>query len=215
MPKRVKPLTETEIAITMPRTRARKLFDGDGLYLHVMPSGRKIWRMKYHDSSGRENILTFGHFPDMTITAAREFRAKARQIIMHGEDPRTEFNHHKLHPAPPPYHLEQAPEEIDREYVRKIVASLASRAVVQLETTLFPALARMTIGDIACYKLAATLHAIHRLAVKEVSESLEHASAEMIGCCVRAGATSGDILRAMTDTRRGDRRTFHSGVGTD
>lgn len=215
MPKRVKPLTETEIAVAMPRTRPRKLFDGDGLYLNVMPSGRKIWRMKYHDSSRRENILTFGHFPEISIAAAREFRAKARQIIRSGDDPRTEFNYHKLHPAPPPYQLEQAPSEIDREYVRKIVGSLAKRAIAQFEATLFPALARMTVADIACDKLPATLHAIQRLAVKEISESLEHAGAEMIGCCLRAGATTSEILSAMTDTRRGDRRGFHPGVSDD
>jgi len=41
------PLTNTAIRQAKPGEKAKKLFDGRGLYLEVAPSGGKWWRLKY------------------------------------------------------------------------------------------------------------------------------------------------------------------------
>jgi hypothetical protein len=43
-----------------------KLADGGGLYLHLMPSGTKIWRQKYR-FGGKENTLTHGPYPLISL----------------------------------------------------------------------------------------------------------------------------------------------------
>ncbi len=63
-----------------------KHFDGGGLYLEVMASGSRIWRMKY-TRAGRETRATFGAFPEVSIAEARARRAKARQQLRDGIDP--------------------------------------------------------------------------------------------------------------------------------
>jgi integrase len=63
-----------------------KLFDGGGLYLELMPSGSKKWRLKYR-IGGKENRLTFGDYPAVGLADARERREIARGHIAGGTDP--------------------------------------------------------------------------------------------------------------------------------
>jgi len=43
--------TETQIKKAKAGERPVKSFDGYGLFLHVMPTGSKIWRMAYRAKS--------------------------------------------------------------------------------------------------------------------------------------------------------------------
>ncbi len=42
------PLTDTAIRNAKLRTTPYKLYDGDGIYLLLKPSGSRLWRLKYH-----------------------------------------------------------------------------------------------------------------------------------------------------------------------
>lgn len=50
------PLTDTAIRVLKPLAKPQKLFDGNGLFLFVAPSGPKICRVKYHFQD-REKLL--------------------------------------------------------------------------------------------------------------------------------------------------------------
>ncbi len=63
-----------------------KLSDGDGLHLLVQPNGSKLWRFRYR-FAGRENMLTFGAFPETSLADARLKREEARKLIAAGSDP--------------------------------------------------------------------------------------------------------------------------------
>lgn len=60
--------------------------DGGGLYLHVLDSGTRAWRMKYRHG-GREKLLSFGVFPEVGLAEARQRRAEARALLREGTDP--------------------------------------------------------------------------------------------------------------------------------
>jgi len=68
------------------RPRAYKLADGQGLFLHIAPSGTKAWRMKARQP-GRETTLTIGRFPDMPVEQARAARDRAKAALAEGRDP--------------------------------------------------------------------------------------------------------------------------------
>lgn len=55
-------LTDTAVRKAVRRAKAYKLADGRGLYVHVMPTGRKYWRYRYK-WQGKERVLTFGEYP--------------------------------------------------------------------------------------------------------------------------------------------------------
>ncbi|HWF03265.1 MAG TPA: integrase arm-type DNA-binding domain-containing protein, partial [Candidatus Angelobacter sp.] len=79
-------LTATIVLNAKPESKARKLGDGDGLYLHVKPSGVKIWRMKYHHEM-TEKVWTIGPYPEISLAKARDRRFEARKLLAEGIDP--------------------------------------------------------------------------------------------------------------------------------
>ena len=80
-------LTEMQVRNAKPRERPYKLFDGGGLYLEVATSGSRIWRLKFRQLDGKENRLTFGPYPEVTLQDAREKRLEARRLQLQGIDP--------------------------------------------------------------------------------------------------------------------------------
>ena len=80
------PLTATAIRHAKPSKKARKMFDGGGLYLEVAPSGGKWWRLKYR-FEGKEKRISLGVYPDVSLKEARRRRAQARQLLAREIDP--------------------------------------------------------------------------------------------------------------------------------
>ena len=54
MPRIAKPLTDLAIKRAKSVATPRRLFDGYGLYIEILPSGGKFWRFRYR-SGGKEN----------------------------------------------------------------------------------------------------------------------------------------------------------------
>ena len=79
-------LDEKQLEGTQPSDEPYKLYDGGGLYLHVLTSGVRVWRLRFrHDS--KELLLTLGRFPEMPLGEARELRAINRARLKRGRNP--------------------------------------------------------------------------------------------------------------------------------
>lgn len=65
--------------------KPRKLFDGNGLFLHVQAGGR-YWRLKYRHN-GAEKLLALGVYPAVSLAAARVRRDEARAQLADGINP--------------------------------------------------------------------------------------------------------------------------------
>src|ERR1017187_8008824 len=79
-------LTKFAIDKAAAKSKPFKLSDGDGLHLLVQPNGSKLWRFRYR-FAGRENMLTFGAFPTISLATARTKRDEARRLLADGSDP--------------------------------------------------------------------------------------------------------------------------------
>ena len=79
MSKPVQPLAQLQVRNAKAKDKPYKLADGGGSYLEAMPSGGKLWRMKFRQSDGKENRLSFGSFPDISLVDARAKAEQARQ----------------------------------------------------------------------------------------------------------------------------------------
>lgn len=86
MPRKAPPLTDSAIKVAKPKDKPYKLADGQGLYLEVMPSGSKLWRLKYRHSD-KEKRLALGAYPTVPLQKARQRREEARQQLAEGIDP--------------------------------------------------------------------------------------------------------------------------------
>jgi len=79
-------LTELGVRKAKPSSKPKKFSDGGGLFLLLHPSGSKYWRMKYR-FIGKEKLLAFGVWPEVSLTEARKKRNEAKQLIKSGKDP--------------------------------------------------------------------------------------------------------------------------------
>lgn len=87
MPRQVLPLTDSAIKSAKPKDKPYKLTDGQGLYLDIKPNGSKLWRFKYRFLGKEKTPLSFGAYPLVTLSKARQKRDEARLIILDGLDP--------------------------------------------------------------------------------------------------------------------------------
>ncbi|HDX8747336.1 TPA: tyrosine-type recombinase/integrase [Klebsiella michiganensis] len=79
-------LNARQVDAAKPRDKAYKLADGAGLYLEVVPSGSRYWRMKYR-FNGKEKRLAFGVYPAVSLAQARALRDEAKKKLADGIDP--------------------------------------------------------------------------------------------------------------------------------
>lgn len=79
-------LTDLKIRTAKPKEKPYKISDALGLYLHVFPNGSKYWRMRYR-FDGKEKLLSFGVYPEVTLSKARLKREEARSLLSEGIDP--------------------------------------------------------------------------------------------------------------------------------
>jgi hypothetical protein len=73
-------LAQFTIVKTVAKHRPPKLSDGDGSDLLVQSGGRMPGWFLYR-FAGRENMLAFGAFPEVSLAAARSKRDEARKLI--------------------------------------------------------------------------------------------------------------------------------------
>lgn len=88
MARMTRPLTNNEILKAKPQEKDFTLHDGDGLFLLVKTSGKKLWRFRYQrpNSSSRTN-LSLGSYPALTLAAARQMRDQYLSMLAQGIDP--------------------------------------------------------------------------------------------------------------------------------
>lgn len=79
-------LTEHKIKTAESAGHPYKLYDSEGMFLLVGPSGSKWWRFKYR-YAGKEKLLSLGVFPDVPLLTARRLRDAARRQLAEGIDP--------------------------------------------------------------------------------------------------------------------------------
>jgi len=86
MARKTLPLSDTQIKKAKPKDKMYKMFDGDGLYLEVKPSGKKVWRFKYR-LNNKEKTYTIGEYPTISLKEARNAILELREMVINGIDP--------------------------------------------------------------------------------------------------------------------------------
>lgn len=88
MARMTRPLTNNEIFKAKPQEKDFTLHDGDGLFMLVKTSGKKLWRFRYQrpNSSSRTN-LSLGSYPALTLAVARQMRDQYLSMLAQGIDP--------------------------------------------------------------------------------------------------------------------------------
>lgn len=82
-------LTDAVCRKAKPQTKPYKLTDSSGLVLLVNPSGSLWWRLRYR-FDGKEQMLSLGTYPEVSLKMARMRRDDARRLVASGINPSDE-----------------------------------------------------------------------------------------------------------------------------
>lgn len=150
------PLTIKEIEAAAARPKKYKLYDEDGLFLQVMPNGRKYWRFKY-TRNGRERELALGTFPEVTLKEVRERRDQQRRLLAQGIEP---VEHRREQKAQRSILFRDVAEEWREKNAHAFDEPTRKKHAWILDTYLNPKLGMRPIGEIDTKDLLAVLNAI-------------------------------------------------------
>lgn len=192
MPKLVAPLTDAQIKNAKPKAAPYKLSDGSGLYLEVMPTGAKLWRLKFKRANGKESRLALGRYPEVSLAEAREKRLASRKLANDGIDLADHRDAQKVARATQAANNFEA---VAREWLTKNkdgwAASHHDKILGRFENDVFPYLGGKPIATITAPELLAVIRRIENRGVLETAH--------------RALANSGQVFRYAIATGRADR----------
>ena len=88
MARTTRPLTNTEVLRAKALEKDLTLHDGDGLFLIVKTSGKKLWRFRYQRPATKQRtMMGLGAFPSLSLADARGLRADYLALLANGIDP--------------------------------------------------------------------------------------------------------------------------------
>ncbi|EJK8583460.1 tyrosine-type recombinase/integrase [Enterobacter hormaechei] len=88
MARTTRPLTNTEVLRAKAIEKDLTLHDGDGLFLIVKTSGKKLWRFRYQRPATKQRtMMGLGAFPALSLADARGLRADYLALLANGIDP--------------------------------------------------------------------------------------------------------------------------------
>lgn len=185
-------LSDVEIRNTKPKLKPFKLSDGNQPYLAVTPKGAKLWRMNFvYD--GKEKTLSFGPYPLIGLSLARQMRDDARKLLLNGVDP-----------AAAKRQQVQALIESSRltfavvatEWFELNRAKWAIRhgndVLRSLKRDAFPHIGKIPIGELTPPKIVETLRLVEDREAIETAKRLRQRISGVFGYAIAAGYVDRD-----------------------
>lgn len=174
-----------------------KVADGGGLFLLTKDTGSKLWRMKYRHA-GKERLLSFGQYPEVSLAEARRRRDAARAVIRGGGDPaadkRAKRTADKVAAA-------DSFKAVAAEWLDKQRPALASVTATKAEwlLSLVPTLDPLPMGEITAPMVLAALRRIESKGHHETARRVK----QRIGQVFRFAVAHGRADRDPTADLRG------------
>lgn len=185
-------------------SKAKTIQDGGGLTMICRADGVGWWRMRYWMAS-RENRLSLGVYPEVSLRQARERRDVAAKQVADGTDPSEHRKASKVAKAanaevarlaasglPGPGTLEfVAREWLSTVHEVKVSAGHAERTRIRLEQDILPWLGRRPIGEIEAPELLQCLRRIEARGAIETAHRIKDSCSQVF----RYGIATGQCLR--------------------
>lgn len=192
-------LTAPEIRNAKPGDKPYKLSDEKGLYLLVVPTGGKLWRMKYR-FGGKEKLLALGVYPEVSLARARALLDEARKRLEAGVDPSEARKAEKRAQAAATENSFETVARAWHDKQRNAWTDTHAQSVLRrLEVDLFPALGHRPLAEIEAPELLAVMRTIESRGAYD----LAHRVLAICGQVFRFGIATGHGTRNPAGDLRG------------
>ncbi len=169
-------LSDTRARNAKPKDKPYKIADEKGLFLYVTKTS-KLWRMAYR-FAGKQKLLSFGPYPEVSLSQARTKRDDARKLLLEDVDP-SEVKKEKKAETILQHQggvTKNAFQSIAVEWLEKQKMVLTLATWVRLESRLrrfvYPALGKKDIGSIRPADVLAVLMPIEESGRKETAHRI-------------------------------------------
>ncbi|MHA1539811.1 MAG: tyrosine-type recombinase/integrase [Alphaproteobacteria bacterium] len=184
------PLKDIQIKNAEIRSKQYKLSDEKGLYVLVRPSGSKLWQMKYR-FQGKEKVLSFGPYPEVSLKEARERRDDARKLLRDEIDPLQQKKAEKLKQIDHSTTFEAVALEWYENRKERWTKSYAEDVIKRLKKEIFPHIGSLPIRDIEPPMLLEVIRKIENRGALELAER----QLQKCGEIFRYGIACGKVIR--------------------
>ena len=203
------PLFDTTLRNTRAGEKPLKLSDGGGLYILVKTSGKKFWHMAYR-FDGKQKLLSFGQYPEVSLSDAREAWQKARELLAKGIDPGQVKKEAKQ--------AKKAEEQIAcgtfqkvatewfQKYELKLSEKHAAKLRRYLETKIFPLIGQKPVAALTPQDFLNVVSEAERLGHNETAHKIMHLCSQVMRYARFTGLvqydTAGGLTAALTSVQR-------------
>ncbi|WP_082247040.1 tyrosine-type recombinase/integrase [Acetobacter ascendens] len=161
-------LTDAAIRRAKPQDKPYKLADSEGLYLLVNPNGSRLWRLKYR-MGGKEKLLSFGKYPEVSLAGAREARNNAKAEIQQGRDPSLTRKQRQAEAANTKNHLRAVGEHWLKVNAANWSGVHLEQVTRSLERFVWPSLGNIPVTEITPPMVLSVIEGIARTNAKETA----------------------------------------------
>lgn len=191
-------LTDRTIQNLKPSEKKTKHTDGGGMSLVVLPSGSKVWQLKYRSPlDDKEKVESFGQWPIVTLAMARARREESKRLIVQGIDPMAQKEADKVARRAEKVKEGETLEAIAREWFDKFSkgwkATHSNKIIKRLENDLFPRLGGTLIVDIKPADLLKALRAVEARGTLDTAHRLHQNAGQVWRYAVSTGRVERDI----------------------
>jgi integrase len=182
------PLTDTAVKKAKPRPKAYKLYDRDGLYLIVNPSGAKWWRFKYQHGE-KEKLISLGVYDDVSLKSAREKRDDARRLVAANADPSAKRKAERVARADT---FRAIAEEWMAHQAAKLGAETLATLRSRLETWVFGSIGNEPIAEVTASQLLTMLRRVEAKGRHETAHRIRSSCGRVFRYAIASGRASRD-----------------------
>ncbi len=186
------PLTDIKIRAAKPRDKAYKLADGKGLYLLVMPTGAKYWRLKYRFAT-KEKTLSIGVYPEATLAFSRNKCDEARKLLLNDIDPGAVKQVNKrAQQLAGENSFENVAREWHVKFSPKWTPAHGERILIRLEKDVFRWLGTRPISEITAPDVLAVLRRVENRGAVETAHRVSQNCSQVFRYAVATGRAERD-----------------------
>jgi len=191
MPKRIIPLSDIKVQKVKSKNKNVTLFDGGGLFLMVTPTGGKLWRFKYR-YDGKQKLLAFGSYPEISLLEARKQRDEARSQLAHDIDPGAVRKAQKQANTEATETFEIIAREWHERFKSNWTTEYASKIMSRLEGDVFPYIGAKPIKEIKAPELLTVLRRVEARGTFELAHRIRTICGQVFRYAVATGRAERD-----------------------
>lgn len=168
------------------------LYDSGGLHLLISPTGSKAWRLKYR-YNGKENRISLGAYPLVSLKEARQSRDDARRQLLQGINPSAERKARRQQESIDATNSfqQQALEWFDRQKILW-VDSHTRDVLRRLQANLFPDLGPLPIDKITPVQVLDTLRKMENRGAVDLAHRVMQVASQVFRYAIACGRCTVD-----------------------